>query len=134
LIPVILVTAYGSEDLAITALREGAASYVPKKSLDRYLPETLEQVYAAAQAGRQQQRLLGCLLRQHTEFILENEPALIPPLVANLQDQLVPLELCDDNTRMRVGIALEEALLNALYHGNLEVSSDLRQDGTQAYY
>src|SRR5262249_46593109 len=32
-----------------------------------------------------------------------------------------------------VGIALEEALLNGLYHGNLEVSSELRQDGSGAY-
>src|SRR5262249_51241466 len=31
LIPVILMTAHGSEDIAIQALRKGAASYVPKK-------------------------------------------------------------------------------------------------------
>ena len=33
LVPVILMTAHGSEDLAIQALRNGAASYVPKKCL-----------------------------------------------------------------------------------------------------
>src|SRR4051812_38910940 len=31
LIPVILMTAHGSEDIAIQALQKGAASYVPKK-------------------------------------------------------------------------------------------------------
>src|SRR5262245_61012327 len=33
LVPVVLMTAHGSEDLAIRALHAGAASYVPKKSL-----------------------------------------------------------------------------------------------------
>src|SRR5262245_58846614 len=34
------------------------------------------------------------------------------------------MKLCDETGRIRVGIALEEALLNALYHGNLELSAD----------
>ena len=32
-IPVVLMTAFGSEDIAIQALRAGAANYVPKRSL-----------------------------------------------------------------------------------------------------
>ena len=35
---------------------------------------------------------------------------------------------------MRVGVALQEALANALYHGNLEVSSDLRQEDEREFY
>jgi hypothetical protein len=66
-------------------------------------------------------------------FALENDPALIPPLVAYLQEHLIYLGLCDQTQRTRVGIALEESLLNGLHHGNLELSSDLRQDGSEAY-
>jgi hypothetical protein len=33
-----------------------------------------------------------------------------------------------------VGVALEEALVNALYHGNLEVGSELRGEDDDAYY
>jgi len=32
------------------------------------------------------------------------------------------------------GVALEEALLNSYYHGNLEISSDLRETDHNAYY
>ena len=32
------------------------------------------------------------------------------------------------------GIALQEALTNALFHGNLEVSSDLRQEDERRFY
>jgi anti-sigma regulatory factor (Ser/Thr protein kinase) len=35
--------------------------------------------------------------------------------------------LCDETERVRIGIALEEALANAVYHGNLEIDSSLRE-------
>ena len=44
------------------------------------------------------------------------------------------LGLCDLTGKTRVGVALEEALVNAMYHGNLEVSSDLRRDGDEPFY
>ena len=44
-------------------------------------------------------------------------------LVSYLQQVLRCLPLGDETERLRVGIALEAALSNALYHGNLELSS-----------
>jgi CheY-like chemotaxis protein len=134
LVPVILMTAFGSEDVAIQALQNGAASYVPKKTLARDLPETLDQVLSAVRADRSQQRLLDCLTGMETEFRLTNDRTLIPPLIAHLQDDLSRLRLCDQTARIRVGIALEEAMLNGIFHGNLEVRSELRQEGDDAYY
>jgi CheY-like chemotaxis protein len=122
LVPVVLMTAYGSEEIAIKALRKGAASYVPKKNLPTDLTETLRRVLAAANRDRREQRLLQCLTDIELRFTLETEPSLIPVLVAHLQNQLGYLELCDEAETTRVGIALEEALLNGLYHGNLECS------------
>ena len=134
LVPVVLMTAFGNEEIALRALRQGAAGYVPKKSLDRDLTETLEQVLAAAQQERRQERMLGRLTRAELHFTLENDPALIPSLVAHLQAYLMHLGLCDLTGKTRVGVALEEALVNAMYHGNLEVSSDLRRHGDEPFY
>jgi CheY-like chemotaxis protein/anti-sigma regulatory factor (Ser/Thr protein kinase) len=133
-LPVVLMTAHGSEELAIRALRAGAASYVPKRSLGRYLADTLEQVLDTSQARQQQQRIEGCLNGLYRDFLLDNDPSVIPHLVANLQDMLRRLQVGDGHTQMRVAIALEEALLNGLYHGNLELSSELRRDGSQAFH
>jgi anti-sigma regulatory factor (Ser/Thr protein kinase) len=47
---------------------------------------------------------------------------------------LVEVGLCDLTGATRAGIALEEALLNAIYHGNLEVSSELRENGDEAFH
>lgn len=43
-IPIIIMTAYGSEDIALEALVAGAADYVPKHRLASDLPRILESV------------------------------------------------------------------------------------------
>src|SRR5262249_37107956 len=112
----------------------GAASYVPKRSLGQDLASTLERVVAAAQTEGRQQRLLERLSYTESHFILDNDRAHIPALIALVQEYLVRLGLCDQTDRIRVGVALEEAWLNAIFHGNLEVSSELRQEGDAPYY
>jgi CheY-like chemotaxis protein/anti-sigma regulatory factor (Ser/Thr protein kinase) len=133
-VPVVLMTAYGKEEIALQALREGAASYVLKESLESDLVSTLEQVAAASQAERRQQRLLEQLAQAEFHFVLDNDRFLVASFVAHLRSYLVRLGLCNGTAMTRVCIALEEALLNAMFHGNLELSSDLRQDGEEAYY
>ena len=44
------------------------------------------------------------------------------------------MKLFDDTGLMRLGIALSEALANAVNHGNFAVSSDLRETDIAAYY
>jgi hypothetical protein len=44
------------------------------------------------------------------------------------------MDLCDSTGRIQMGVVLLEALLNALYHGNLEVSSELRQEDEKRFY
>jgi YesN/AraC family two-component response regulator len=133
LVPVILMTAYGSEEIAIEALQKGAASYVPKKNLGQSLAETVESVLSVAQANRNQQRLLECLTQTEEHFLLDNDPTLIPPLIGYLQENISRMRLCDEIGRIRVSIALQEALLNAIQHGNLEVASELKEQDERTY-
>lgn len=127
LVPVILMTAFGSEEIAIQALQKGAASYVPKKNLATDLADTVENVLTVSTAARNQQRLLECLTQTEEHFLLDNDPSLIPPLIGYLQDNITRMRLCDEIGRIRVSIALQEALLNAMQHGNLEVSSEIKE-------
>ena len=132
LVPVILMTAHGSEEIAVAALARGAASYVPKSKLAQELPETVESVLAVSKADRHNERLGDCLYRTANEFVLDNDSALVFPLVDHCQRLVTKMKLCDETGRIRVGIALEEALLNALYHGNLELSADELRDARSA--
>jgi anti-sigma regulatory factor (Ser/Thr protein kinase) len=65
---------------------------------------------------------------------VENDPALVDLLINVLQEDLAVVGFGDEHTRACVGVALSEALANALYHGNLEVSSDLRQDDEREFH
>jgi len=134
LVPVILITSKGSEEIAGQALRRGAASYVPKRELPGDLLGTVRRVLGVSARQRDLSRLMECLARNDCEFVLQNDSALFPPLVSYLQDGLGHLGLCGDADRTRVGVALEEALSNALYHGNLEVGSELREEDGGAYH
>ena len=42
--------------------------------------------------------------------------------------------LCDEAERMQVGVALTEAMNNALEHGNLEVDSSVRETNLEGYF
>ena len=78
-VPVILMTAFGSESLAVDALRQGAASYVPKSQIGERLLDTLAEVLTMARADRGHERLISCLAKTEFNFVLDNDPALIDP-------------------------------------------------------
>jgi len=134
LVPVILMTAHGSEDLAMRALRNGAASYVPKTGLARDLGDTLDSVLAASQSNRRERLILDCLVHHETHYRLENDVALVAPLVGHLEHQLERMRLCEPSGLVLIGVALHEALTNAILHGNLGLSSELRETDEKEYY
>jgi CheY-like chemotaxis protein len=123
-VPVILMTGQGSESIAVEALERGAASYVPKAELARGLVNTVEEVLSIAHAGRSHVDLIACQQEVHLRYALENRPRLVDALVDLVQQMVAGMGITDDTGRVRMGIALREALHNALYHGNLQLTTD----------
>lgn len=135
LIPVILMTAVGNEETAVQALKRGAASYVPKRLLSEELVSTVRFVLRAADTERNVSRLLVHRTEQADfRFALENELPLLAAIVTYMQQSMSAMGLFDESERLRIGVALEEVLLNAMFHGNLELSSSLREDDRSAYH
>jgi len=131
-VPVILITAFGSEQLAIQALEQGAASYVPKSHLAEALLDTVRQVLGHNKSDANYERLIASLQCVHFRFSLENEPAMIDPLVTLLQQMVAGRQLLDVTGEIQLGIAVEEALLNAIFHGNLQLDHDQLQQSREA--
>jgi CheY-like chemotaxis protein len=122
-VAVILMTAHGSESTASEALAQGAASYVPKSQLAEMLLDTVQDIAALAQADRTYERLIDCSRSTQFEFDLENDCDLVKPLVALVQQMLNGMALWDATGQLQLGVALEQAVLNAILHGNLELTS-----------
>jgi diguanylate cyclase (GGDEF)-like protein/PAS domain S-box-containing protein len=133
-IPVIVMTGHGSEEMAMEALRVGATNYVPKQRLASELLAVVRRAMRTASASHRRRRCLESLVCRDSRFELNNDPELLPPLLEYLQDEMAQLDRWDSAELMRTTIALDEALRNALYHGNLEVSSELREESDRLYY
>lgn len=127
-VPIILMTGHGSEDLAVEALHRGAANYVPKPQIGERLLDSVEEALSLSRADRTYDRLISCLKKCDFDFELENDPGLIDPLVELVQQMVAGMGLTDATGRFRVGAALKESLLNAIYRGNLEISFKEMQD------
>lgn len=130
--PVVLMTAFGNEDVAVEALKRGAASYVPKLRLSRDLLQTVSDLLAIAHADRSD-RVLPCLAQCEAMFVLDNDASVIPELIGYVQGLLSQVHQWGENTLMRLGVALHEAVVNAMHHGNLEIGSEHRE-GAGSHY
>ncbi len=133
MVPVVLMTSQGNEQTAVRALKAGAASYVPKADLKLELCDTIRQVLDLAAATRYERDLFKCLKNCETRFELTNDPALVAPLVGYYLTNLERFGFGDEVVRTQVGVALMEAISNAMIHGNLEVGSELRSQQPDAF-
>jgi CheY-like chemotaxis protein/anti-sigma regulatory factor (Ser/Thr protein kinase) len=132
-LPVILMTAHGSEETAIQALRKGATNYVAKRKLAKELVATVKSVLEIARADRGQQEFLRCLVQTEARYEIDNDLRAIPALLEQLEIGVTRMQLCDRTGWMRIAVALREAVVNAIYHGNLELTSQLREDDEAAF-
>ncbi len=133
-VPVVLTTSEGSESVAAEALRCGASSYVPKHDMTAMLAPVVRQVLSVHQSAQSVREVARYAVESTLKLKLENDETLVPSVIARLEMPIVELELFDEGERMQIAMALDEALVNAIIHGNLAVSSDLRQnDDGQAY-
>lgn len=124
-VPVVLMTGQGSENLAVEALKAGAAGYVAKESLAEKLVDTLDDVLEHVEQDQSSRRLISRLVESQFFFELDNDPDLVQPLVEMVQQMLGGLGVCHTVDCMRVGVALREVALASMICGNLDMPPKL---------
>ena len=131
-LPVLLVTSEGSEQIAIDSLRAGATSYSPKSLLKSDLVRTASQIIEMGSYMKYAHDTQVFPEPKQLAFVLENESSLIGPAIEHMAEHLPGWS---DRDRWQFAMALDEALVNAMHHGNLEVDSSLRdcENGTDYY-
>jgi len=125
--PVFIVSSSMTVESAAQAARDGAEGVLVKggDASEWLFPLECAMDRSASRSFRQSAE--NTLAEQTLKFSLDNEKGRVPHLVNLLVEQCDRFGLIDDRDRMRIQVALEEALLNAIVHGNLEVSSRLRE-------
>ena len=127
-LPVILTTSEGSEDIAAEALRRGAASYVPKREIRTTLAMVVRQVLSLGEASRSVRTFAPYTIEQTLRMAIPSDETLVPSAIARLDMVLTNMAVFDEGAKMQIAMALDEALINSVVHGNLEVASALRHE------
>ncbi|QDU38459.1 Chemotaxis protein CheY [Maioricimonas rarisocia] len=131
--PLIVTSAPGCENLVVDALEAGAANYLPRHFVKDRLVQVVSSTLATSQLVRRRNKLLGTMDFSHTQFTIPNDLGMVGAIRDRLQSSMTLFGICDESEQIQVGIALDEALANAYYHGNLEVSSELKEQGDNLF-
>jgi CheY-like chemotaxis protein len=123
-LPCVVVTARGSEGLAVDALAVGAVNFVPKNSLQKLLNHVVRQTLAMAEVNAIFKNFSGHLENPEFSIQLPNEVAAIEPAVLYVMQTLAAATCLSTVQRIRVCAALSSALFNAMCYGNLEIKDE----------
>jgi len=132
-LPIVLMTAHGSEEIAMVALRTGAASYVPKRRLAEELVTIVRDLVSLRRVHRTSDPGAAGEAGDAKRFSIGNDIGEATDFLAQVESDVARVGVSDETGAMQIGVALREALANAVFHGNLEVSSELLEHGGSAF-
>ena len=88
------------------------------------LNDTIVDVLGVIRSDASYAKLISTLKKNVFVFDLPSDPELISPLVGLLMQVSAGMELLPSIEMVRLGVAVEHALTNAMLHGNLEIPRD----------
>lgn len=131
-IPVVVMTGHEDIQFSIEVLRLGAFDFLLKPFTVRKLLDILMKVEALRANRKKSLKDLSCF-SDTIKICIPSRTRLIASVVSFLQDRVrLFCELHHINVR-NVGICLHEALANAVIHGNLEISSMLKNESPEIF-
>jgi CheY-like chemotaxis protein len=133
-LPVIMISGKANMEVTIEALRAGAINFVRKPYDDTEIVGIIERSVLASIKVRDVQMVMP-YVREHKTIVLPSRVAYIRGAVSYLTNGLDLLGIFGPATAQKVVLALDEALSNAVEHGNLEVPSHSKTDveGMESY-
>lgn len=127
-IPVLIITGQGNIEDAIRALRYGACDFIRK-------PFDINEVSSAVRGilRRKQESQLVDNFGRYIEcekrvFRIPVDISVCNVISFKLTRNLTSAGICNLTTQENVSLSLREAIGNAMFHGNLEIPSDVRED------
>lgn len=117
---VIIITAYGSEEYAMQALRLGANNYLKKPVRHTDLLPLLRKYRSIIENRTIGREIIGMIIRRELTMKFDNRIDLIPKIVNHLV--LETGDIFVEQEHLGISLGLFELLINAVEHGNLEIT------------
>ncbi len=119
---VILMTGYGSEEVLIESLRNGAANYFKKPFNFQEVTEVIKHILKYRADLDSAQYYSPFLTEEKKNFVFTTEEADIFPIINQITINLARLVPTAEILNLKIG--MEEILKNAIEHGNLNISAE----------
>lgn len=127
-LPVLLITGQGNMEDAINALRCGADDFIRKPFDANDVVLTVHSILRRKQEESIAESFAKYIEYSKTQYAIPNDISLVNVLAFQLTKNLVPAGFCSRTVAENLSLALKEAITNALCHGNLEISSNIREN------
>lgn len=123
-VPVVIVSAHGEMEDVIEALRLGASNYLMKPDDISMLHSIADKLLRVKRKERLEQYIYTYAKEVREVYVIPSLIQYAIPLIEIAVEKIEKIKIFDDSELMNIKIALDEALSNAIVHGNLELTSE----------
>ena len=128
-IPVLIISGHGNVEDANRALRYGASDYIRKPFDINDLTSSVRSILKRKFQKKLSENFAKYKQYDKSVLVIPNDGDLINTISFNYTKDLVAAGLFNYTTSENISLSLQEAVSNAMFHGNFEIDSSLRDSG-----
>ncbi len=128
-VPTIVITGQTRVEDVIQTIRLGVRDFIRKPFESDEMMQTIQKVLSSPQGMASEDDLIPFIEEETKEIILPNDQNILNIASFYLTRHLPIRGICDHVEKENVRLALKESLMNAMVHGNLQLSSNLKSIG-----
>ena len=132
--PFVMLCPHSDTKNALNALQLGACDYLIKKIKPLELQRTLDRAVSLHEGFHFSAYALDHLLQETRTLEIGNDFEGVNRIIAFMTQDLPSYGIQIQEQLFRMNMLLKEAIENAIFHGNLELSSEMRRKNPQLFY
>lgn len=129
-LPTIVITGQSRVEDVIKTIRLGVRDFIRKPFESEEMMQTIQKVLSSPQGMASEDDLIPFIHEETKQISLPNDQNVLNIASYYLTRHLPVRGICDHIEKENVRLAVKESLMNAMVHGNLELSSELKNIGS----
>ncbi|HOJ61882.1 MAG TPA: response regulator [bacterium] len=121
--PIVILTGFGRREDVIEALRLGASNFLLKPQEVELVATVAGKILRMRHRKKLEQQIFDFFNEEYQTYCIPTDLQYTLPLIDLLSEKITRVSICDEPELTNIRIALDEALVNAIVHGNLEIPS-----------
>ena len=132
--PLVMICPTNDSENALNAVQLGACDYLFKAINPLELRRTLDRVESLHEGFHFSAYALDHLLQETRTLEIGNDFEGVNRIIAFMTQDLPSYGILKQEQLFRMNMLLKEAIENAIFHGNLELSSEMRRDNPKLFF